>query len=202
MSPATNLPPSAGATPATVVIVNDSAVARAVTMAVVQADGGFRLVGQAQCGLDGVELVRRLRPQLVLLDMHMPDIDGVEVTRRIMGANPTRVLITSATIRRNTTYVFAALKAGALDYTHTPALRALPGESVTRADLLAAGDGLLRKMRTVLSLRLTPVGEPGSGHAAGAARPAAPPVAAPATSGGTAYQPGVRVVAVGCSTGG
>ena len=201
MSSATNLlPPRAGATPVTVVIVNDSAVARAVTMAVVQADGGFRLIGQAQCGLDGVELVRRLRPQLVLLDMHMPDIDGVEVTRRIMAACPTRILISSATIRRNTTYVFAALKAGALDYTHTPTLRARPGESVTHEALLTAGEGLLRKMRTVLSLRLAPNGDAGQGPAAGSRH--APQAQVRPTTDGTAARAGVRIVAVGCSTGG
>ncbi|MBV5274698.1 MAG: response regulator [Lamprocystis purpurea] len=102
-------------TAAGVVIVNDSPVARAVTAAVIAADGGFRLLGQATGGLAGVELVCRLRPQLVLLDLHMPDIDGVEVTRRIMATCPTRILISSATIRSNTAYLFNALKQGALD---------------------------------------------------------------------------------------
>ena len=181
-----------------VLIVNDSAVARAVTSAVIQADGGFRLLGQASCGADGVAAAQRLRPQLVLLDMHMPDINGVEVTRRIMAACPTRILISSATIRRNTTYVFDALKAGALDYTRTPALQARPGERVTREALLAAGEMLLAKMRTVLTLNPAAAGTGGGlgaqqASAAPAARPAPPPSMHPA---------GTRVVAVGSSTGG
>ena len=198
MSPTATRTADAVAPPAGVVIVNDSPVARAVTAAVIAADGGFRLLGQATGGLAGVELVCRLRPQLVLLDLHMPDIDGVEVTRRIMATCPTRILISSATIRSNTAYLFNALKQGALDYTHTPSLKARPGESVTRADLLTAGTGLLRKMRTVLSLR------------SGAGAVAVPPSAGSATRSGTAAAPAgnathhaeVRVVAVGSSTGG
>ncbi|WP_295586969.1 response regulator, partial [uncultured Lamprocystis sp.] len=186
--------------PAGVVIVNDSPVARAVTAAVIAADGGFRLLGQATGGLAGVELACRLRPQLVLLDLHMPDIDGVEVTRRIMAACPTRILISSATIRSNTAYLFNALKQGALDYTHTPSLKARPGESVTRADLLTAGAGLLRKMRTVLSLRsgAGTVAVPPPRPAGGATRSDT----ATAPTGTARHHAEVRVVAVGSSTGG
>lgn len=185
--------------PAGVVIVNDSQVARAVTAAVLQADGGFRLLGQATGGLTGVELVCRLRPQLVLLDLHMPDIDGVEVTRRVMASCPTRILISSATIRSNSAYLFDALNQGALDYTHTPTLKARPGEAVTRADLLAAGAGLLRKMRTVLSLSA------GAGVVvrATASRPAPrAPALEPRPPKTVAERRAIRFVAVGSSTGG
>jgi chemotaxis response regulator CheB len=183
----------ASATPS-VLIVNDSAVARAVLAAAIQADGGFRLLGQAYGGQEGIAAARRLRPALVLLDMHMPDLNGVEVTRRIMAACPTRILITSATIRRNSTYVFDALKAGALDYTRTPRLQARPGETVNREVLLAAGEGLLRKMRTVLCL---PLPSPGAAPRPGPpAAPAMPPTSAPSPAAAP------RVLAVGSSTGG
>lgn len=98
-----------------IVIINDSAVAGTVAAAVVRADGGFRLLGEAHGGVDGVELVCRLRPRLVSLDMHMPDIDGIEVRRRIMIECATRIMVTSATIRSNTRYLFDALAQGALD---------------------------------------------------------------------------------------
>ena len=191
--PALGTPPRPG-----VVIVNDSAVARAVIAAVLQTDGGFRILGQATCGQDGVDLARRLRPELVLLDMHMPDINGVEVTRRIMAGHPTRILITSATIRRNTTYLFDALEAGALDYTHTPSLTARPGASVDRAALLAAGDGLLRKMRTVLRLAA------GAGARAAAAAEVSTPEPATSRRPGapTLASPSPRLVGIGSSTGG
>ncbi len=178
-----------------VVIINDSAVARTVTAAVVRADGGFRLLGEATGGIDGVKLVCAQRPRLVLLDMHMPDINGVEVTRRIMSECATRILITSATIRRNTTFLFDALGGGALDYCHTPALRARPGESVTRLQLLEAGAELLRKMRTVARLPLRSP-QPGS-DAVGRRQAWMPPT--------PTHQPPPRaapIVGIGCSTGG
>jgi chemotaxis response regulator CheB len=198
-----------------VVIVNDSSVARAVLAAVIQADGGFDLIGQAPGGLAGVDMVCRLRPHLVLLDLHMPDINGVEVTRRIMRQCPTRILIASATIRRNTTYLFEALEQGALDYVRTPALQARPGERVTQGALRDAGAALLRKMRTVLGLRLTV--SAGSDRQTlsrqqrgeGAAWDASPAMAAssarasavPPTRGGSVSGQ-IRVVGVGSSTGG
>ncbi len=196
----TKMPLTPTATPPPgVLIVNDSGVARAVLAAVLQAEGGFRVLGQACGGLEGVTAARRLRPGLVLLDMHMPDLNGVEVTRRIMAGCPTRILITSATIRRNSTYVFDALKAGALDYTRTPRLQARPGETVTREALLAAGEGLLRKMRTVLCL---PLPTPGAAPPAGAVRPT--PTAAPTGPAPHVQNPAAapRVLAVGSSTGG
>jgi CheY-like chemotaxis protein len=87
-----------------VLIVNDTALARAVTAAMARASGAFTLAGEVTCSNDGVALARQLRPDLVLLDMHMQDINGVDVTRRLMAERPTRILVTSTTIRRNTTY--------------------------------------------------------------------------------------------------
>lgn len=178
-----------------VLIINDSAVARAVTAAVVRASGAFTLAGEATCGSDGVALARQLRPDLVLLDMHMPDINGVEVTRRLMAERPTRILVTSATIRSNTTYLFDALKQGALDYCHTPALMARPGEKVDNLQLLNAGTEMLKKMHTVLTLPLERV---------------RPSLTTPNTSRRVPMGPSgtgisgarVPIVAIGCSTGG
>lgn len=176
-----------------VLIINDSTVARAVTAAVVQAAGDFRLLGQASTGTQGVDMVRRLKPDLVLLDMHMPDINGVEVTRRIMAERPTRILICSATVRRNTTFIFDALKLGALDYTHTPSLSAAPGARIDAEALRKAGANLLRKMRTLHKL---PSGaRTGIGQDVEAPRPRR---AAPSKVTGAH----LKMVAIGSSTGG
>lgn len=181
-----------------VLIINDSPVARAVTAAVVRASGAFSLVGEAVCGVDGVRLARQLRPDLVLLDMHMPDINGVEVTRRLMAERPTRILVTSATIRSNTTYLFDALKQGALDYCHTPALGARPGEKVDNRQLLSAGAEMLKKMQTVLTLPLERV-RPAPAMAK-VSRHAAP--AAVGWAQKTPPASRLPIVAIGCSTGG
>jgi chemotaxis response regulator CheB len=180
-----------------VLVINDSPVARAVIIAVVQAAPDFRLVGQAASGLVGVEQAARLRPDLVLLDMHMPDINGVEVTRRVLALRPTRILICTATIRRNTGYLFDALKAGALDYCRTPSIDARPGERIGREALLVAGRGLLGKMRTVLGLPLRAAAGAAEPARAGGERGASAPALAP---GGEARP--TRIVGIGCSTGG
>ncbi len=191
--------PSASS-PAKVLVINDSPVARAVIAAVVATAPDFRLAGQASSGRDGVEQATRLRPDLVLLDMHMPDINGVEVTHRILALRPVRILICTATIRRNTTYLFDALKAGALDYTRTPSIDARPGARVGREELLRAGHVLLGKMRTVLGLRLR-----GTGGTEPRPAPArqAPAELRPAASDvrGNGVQP-VRIIGIGASTGG
>lgn len=185
--------------PASVLVINDSAVARAVIRAVLSAVPGFRLVGEAATGLDGVEQAARLRPDLVLLDMHLPDINGVEVTRRVMAMRAMRILICTATVRRNISYLFDALKAGALDYTQTPQLNARPGERISREALAEAGKALLGKMRTVLGLAL----EDERAHASGAMRSGSDRIlpSDDVTAASADVRP-VRIVGIGCSTGG
>ena len=82
----------------TVLIVDDHPGYRAAARTVLEADG-FDVVGEAATGLEGVAEAARLRPQIVLLDIGLPDIDGVEVARRITSAAgadaPAVVLISS-----------------------------------------------------------------------------------------------------------
>lgn len=202
-----------GAALPAVVIVNDSAVARAVTAAVVKASGEFRVLGSAAGGLAGVAMVCDQRPALVLLDMHMPDINGVEATRRIMRDCPTPVLICSATIRRNAGFLFDALAAGAVDFTHTPVLTAQAGSQVGRDQLLGSGAELLHKMRLVMQLA-APLQPWGSGGAPGGAAQGSGTRGSGSVSERGVYKRPVLdhrhgfgpslppVVAIGCSTGG
>ena len=84
--------------PITVLIVDDHPGYRAAARTVLEMDG-FEVVGEAASGLEGVSEAARLRPQIVLLDIGLPDIDGVEVARRITAAagatGPAVVLISS-----------------------------------------------------------------------------------------------------------
>lgn len=77
----------------TVLIVDDQETFRSTARLVVDLAEGFEVIGEADTGEEGVTLAADLRPDLVLMDMNLPGIDGPEATRRIVTANPaTRVV--------------------------------------------------------------------------------------------------------------
>ena len=76
-----------------VLTIDDQAVFRRVAEDVIVATPGFEPIGEAECGEDGVAAVDRLRPQLVLLDVRMPGIGGIEAARRITSAHPDTVVV-------------------------------------------------------------------------------------------------------------
>ncbi len=79
--------------PQTVLIVDDHAGFRQAARALLEADG-FAVIGESATGTAGIADARRLRPDLVLLDMCLPDVDGIEVAGRLKGG-PTRVRTSS-----------------------------------------------------------------------------------------------------------
>jgi two-component system response regulator WspF len=141
-------------------IVNDSAMAAEALRRVVAASRDHEVLWVARSGADAVRLCQEARPDLVLMDLVMPEMDGVEATRLIMQHAPCAILIVTAQPRDNVGQVFRAMGAGALDVTATPALLGAGG----------AGDSeLLAKIKTIGKLLRVSAGEP----AAGAAEPAA-----------------------------
>jgi len=98
-----------------VLLAEDHAVVREGTRQIVEADPAIEVVGEAADGAEVVELASRLRPDVVLLDLHMPVLNGIEATRRIIADAPdARILILSAYDDED--YVSAALDAGASGY--------------------------------------------------------------------------------------
>jgi DNA-binding NarL/FixJ family response regulator len=98
-----------------VLLAEDHAVVREGTRRIVEADPAIAVVGEAADGGEAIALASRLQPDVVLLDLHMPDINGIEATRRIVAERPdARVLILSAYDEED--YVSAALDAGASGY--------------------------------------------------------------------------------------
>jgi two-component system chemotaxis response regulator CheB len=84
-----------------VLVVEDTATARALLVEILTADAEIQVVGEARDGIEGVELTKRLRPDLVLMDIHMPRMDGLAATKEIMITTPTPiVLVTGSTKAR------------------------------------------------------------------------------------------------------
>jgi len=122
-----------------VLIVDDQALVRVGLRKVLESEPETEVVGEAVDGEDAVAAAARLRPDLVLMDIHMPVLDGIEATRRIVGAQPeTRVLI--LTTFGLDTYVYEALRAGASGFM----LKDAPPEEIVGAvRIVASGEALL-----------------------------------------------------------
>lgn len=101
--------------PIRVLIADDHRLFRQGMRQICEAKGGFEVVGEAENGQEAVELARQLKPDVVLMDINMPVLDGVQATSLITEDNPSvRVII--LTMYRQDHYVFEAIKAGARGY--------------------------------------------------------------------------------------
>ncbi|MEO6605591.1 MAG: response regulator transcription factor, partial [Aeromicrobium sp.] len=123
-----------------IVLVDDHALVRAGFRLILEGEEGFVVVGEASDGESAIVAVERLRPDVVLMDVQMPKLNGIEATRRIAGAvgSHSRVLI--LTTFEQDEYVFEALRAGASGFL----LKNTPPEDLVQAvRIVAAGDALL-----------------------------------------------------------
>jgi DNA-binding NarL/FixJ family response regulator len=124
-----------------VVVVDDQALVRAGFRVLVDSSSDLEVLGEAADGIEAVRIVRQLRPEVVLMDIRMPEMDGIEATRQIVGAPEgadTRVLI--LTTFDLDEYVYDALRAGASGFLlkDTP-----PEELLDAIRVIAAGNALL-----------------------------------------------------------
>lgn len=126
-----------------VLIADDQAMVRAGFAALLDAHEGIRVVGQASTGLEAVKLSARLDPDVILMDVRMPELDGIAATRRILGPEypaahvPRILMLTTFDIDE---YVYDALQAGASGFLLKDAL---PEELVHAVRVVASGDALL-----------------------------------------------------------
>jgi DNA-binding NarL/FixJ family response regulator len=122
-----------------VLIADDDDLMRAGLAELLTADPAIEIVGQASTGRQAIERARRLTPDVVLMDVRMPDLDGIAATRELSRTAPsTRVLI--VTTFEQDDYIFGALRAGASGFLLK---RTRPEELIAAVHTIAAGDSLL-----------------------------------------------------------
>ena len=168
----------------TVVVADDSLVAREMLSTILSSDPQIEVVGQAHDGAEAVDMVARLKPDLVTMDIHMPKMDGLEATERIMAFSPTPILVVSSSVRgEGMGSAFDALNLGALEVIKKP-------EPKDWEDLQRIGSDLLRKVKILANVRVITHVRGRRDHHGYRAKPT--------VAGGTARS----MVAIGSSTGG
>lgn len=128
-------------------IANDVAMAAEALRRVVASTSEHQVLWIARTGLEAVRMCADNRPDLVLMDLNMPELDGVEATRQIMEKSPCAILIVTGQPQDSVSAVFRAMGAGALDVTATPVLRGSGGDAELLAKIKTIGK-LLRVSRT------------------------------------------------------
>jgi DNA-binding NarL/FixJ family response regulator len=121
-----------------VVVADDQALVRVGFCGIIAATPGFTVVGEAGNGAEAVEAAQRTRPDVILMDVRMPVMDGIEATRRITASTEVRALI--LTTFDLDEYVFAALRAGASGFLLKDTL---PADLLSAIRVVAAGEALL-----------------------------------------------------------
>jgi DNA-binding NarL/FixJ family response regulator len=122
-----------------VLLVDDDELMRAGLAAVLSTDPAIEVVGQASTGHLALERVPTTQPELVLMDVRMPDMDGITATRRLLAVVPEVKVIILTTFERDD-YIFDAIDAGASGFLLK---RSRPEELLSAIHAVAAGDSLL-----------------------------------------------------------
>ncbi|MEV6621961.1 response regulator transcription factor [Amycolatopsis sp. NPDC051106] len=121
-----------------VLIADDQALLRGSFRVLVDSAPGLEVVGEASDGVEAVALTRREQPDVVLMDVRMPSMDGIEATRRICAESAVRVLM--LTTFDLDEYVYAALRAGASGFLLKDTR---PADLLAAIEVVASGDALL-----------------------------------------------------------
>ena len=120
-----------------VLIAEDSVTARELLVAMLDSDPDITVIGQARNGQEAVDMARRLRPDVMTMDINMPVCDGFEATKRIMSQNPLPIVIVSATIESGQVEnAMRALRMGAVMVLPKPPGPASPAFARHREELV------------------------------------------------------------------
>jgi len=162
--------------PVRVLVVDDSATMRGMITAILRRDSQIEVVGSAADPLAAREAIKQLNPDVITLDIEMPNMDGLSFLEKIMRLRPMPVVMLSTLTQSGAEATLRALELGAVDCLAKPT--SLDGAAQALADLSA-------RVRAAAGARVRPVGE-----------------ARPVQRAAGAYRPTGEVVAIGSSTGG
>ncbi|MFC7306646.1 response regulator [Streptomyces monticola] len=123
-----------------IVLADDERMVRTALRVILDAEPGFEVVGEAATGAEAVSVVRAARPDVVLMDVRMPEIDGIRATEQILATLPEPPRIVVVTTFENDAYVYDALRAGASGFLLK---RADADQLVQAVRLVATTDSLL-----------------------------------------------------------
>lgn len=156
--------PGRGRPPLRIVLCDDERMVRTALRVILEAEADLEVVGEAATGAEAVPLVRSLAPDVVLMDVRMPEIDGIRATEQILAtmAEPPRIVV--VTTFENDAHVYGALRAGAVGFLLK---RADPDELIGAVRLVARGDSLLfpaavRSLAATHAAATAPPPHPGS----------------------------------------
>ncbi len=170
-------------------VVDDSAFMRKALKRMLRSDPVIRIAGDAKDGLEALEKVKRLKPDVVTLDVKMPGMDGIQTLKRIMQENPTPVIMISTMTSEGGETTLRALELGAVDFIDKSSCH-------TNMDILDIADSLVQKVKVVAGVDVEKVAEIKTAETTPAPRILPPPPAAVPDKGPS------HLIAVGASTGG
>ncbi len=166
-----------------VLVVDDSTLMRNMVGDIIKATPGFKLVGSAKNGLEAIEQVRQLSPDVVTMDIEMPKMDGLQALARLMTESPVATVMLSAHAKEGAESTLLALELGAVDFVTKPS-------GSISLDIDKVRVELVEKIRIAAEVDLAKM-KPGTGH-----HPA------PAMPEGRAPSGVMKTLAIGSSTGG
>jgi two-component system chemotaxis response regulator CheB len=171
-----------------VLVVDDSAFMRKALKRMLNSDQMIRVIGDAKDGLEAIEEVKRLKPDVVTLDVKMSGMDGLQALERIMKERPTPVLMVSSLTSEGGGVTLKALELGAVDFIDKSSCH-------TAMDILDIADSLVEKIKVIAGVDLKKLVDIKPSPAP--VKKAPPPSVTPVTDAIPSH-----IVAIGASTGG
>jgi len=168
-----------------VLVVDDSAFARYSIIRELESDAGIKVVGYARNGLEALEQIKELKPDVVTLDVEMPRLNGIDTLHRVMLEHPTPVIMLSSLTGAGTETTIRALELGAVDFF-------LKSSQIGPLGDYSSANDLKTKIRVAAGVRVTKVGMP---------LREADCAAVPKKRDVGSFPP-ERAIVIGCSTGG